>query len=111
VTAVGDGIAFNDSDEGLQSAATTFPVPPPPGTSPCATPRPAQLLPSGSGTWSLAADGGVFTAGDAPFAGSLAGRALRAPVTDIAGTPCQTGYDILAVDGGVFSFGAARFYG
>ncbi|MDQ1479558.1 MAG: hypothetical protein QOI44_419, partial [Actinomycetota bacterium] len=66
---------------------------------------------SGHGSWSLAGDGGVFTAGDAPFAGGLAQRALAAPVADIAGTPCGDGYDVLDTDGRVFSFGAARRYG
>jgi hypothetical protein len=66
---------------------------------------------SGKGSWSLTSDGGVFTAGDAPFEGSLAQHPLRAPVTAIAGTRCVRGYDILATDGGVFSFGDAHFYG
>ncbi|HEV7524843.1 MAG TPA: fibronectin type III domain-containing protein [Acidimicrobiia bacterium] len=66
---------------------------------------------SGRGSWSLAADGGVFTAGDAPFAGSIAGSTLKAAVVGIAGTPCRTGYDVVAADGGVFTFGRAQFYG
>jgi len=66
---------------------------------------------SGLGSWSLASDGGIFTAGDAPFAGSLSGPTLEAPVVSIAGTPCRNGYDVLASDGGVFTFGRARFFG
>jgi hypothetical protein len=66
---------------------------------------------SGHGSWSLAADGGVFTAGDAQFAGSLTNRTLSAPVSDIVATPCASGYDILASDGTLFTFGHARFYG
>lgn len=159
VTAIADGTTNLDSSEGFQTAAATLappppPVvpktPPPPHPSPCATPRPSQLIPTGTGTvyavrsdrnltavpvfngaaaaleqpiidavatssghgsWSLAADGGVFTAGDASFAGSLAGPTLAAPVVGIAGTPCRTGYDVLAADGGVFTFGRAQFYG
>ncbi|MDQ1532589.1 MAG: hypothetical protein QOF28_350, partial [Actinomycetota bacterium] len=66
---------------------------------------------SGKGSWSLASDGGVFTAGDAPFAGSLAQHPLTAPVAGIVGTPCMRGYDIVATDGGIFAFGDAHFYG
>jgi hypothetical protein len=158
VTAIADGTSNLDSTEGFQTAAATLaPVPPPvvpktppPPATPCATPRPSQLIANGTGTvyavrsdrklttvpafngastaleqpiidavatssghgsWSLAADGGVFTAGDASFAGSLAGPTLEAPVVGIAGMPCRTGYDVLAADGGVFTFGRAQFYG
>jgi hypothetical protein len=66
---------------------------------------------SAHGSWSLTSDGGIFTAGDAPYKGSLADRILNAPVSAIVGTPCAAGYDILANDGGVFAFGDAHFYG
>jgi hypothetical protein len=66
---------------------------------------------SGKGSWSLTSDGGIFTAGDSPFEGSLAQHTLKAPVASVVGTPCVRGYDILATDGGVFSFGDAHFYG
>ncbi|MDQ1382354.1 MAG: hypothetical protein QOJ71_3073 [Actinomycetota bacterium] len=66
---------------------------------------------TGRGSWTLAHDGGVFAAGDAPFAGSLALHRLNAPVVAIVGTPCGHGYDILGADGGVFSFGDASFHG
>jgi hypothetical protein len=151
VIAIGDGILFGDSAESASTSARTLPTTPTvaPPTSPCATPRPSQLLPfgvgkvyavgangrlssaptyagggsltqpiirsvatpSGRGSWSLAGDGGVFTAGDAPFAGALARRELAAPITDIAGTPCGDGYDVLDTQGRVFSFGGARTYG
>jgi hypothetical protein len=71
----------------------------------------AVATPSGRGSFSLAADGGVFTAGDARFAGSLTNRALSAPASDIAATPCAAGYDILATDGALYTFGRAHFYG
>jgi hypothetical protein len=71
----------------------------------------ATATASARGSWSLTSDGGIFTAGNARFAGSLARHALKAPVTGIVGTPCEAGYDILATDGGVFSFGDAKFYG
>ncbi|MGH9093439.1 MAG: hypothetical protein ACRDZR_18960 [Acidimicrobiales bacterium] len=37
-----------------------------------------------SGYWLVAADGGVFAFGDAPFAGSMGGRPLNAPVLAVA---------------------------
>lgn len=146
VTAIGDGVTFDDSLESPKAPATTLDV----TAGPCGVPRPSQeilngtgavyasnnagslsIVPvfdaphatlkkpiidavataSGHGSWSLASDGGVFTAGDAPFGGSLAATRLNSPVTAIVGTPCGQGYDILATDGGVFTFGDAHFYG
>jgi hypothetical protein len=66
---------------------------------------------SGLGSWLLSSEGGVLTAGDAPFAGSLSSRTLKASVTSISGTRCGRGYDILATDGGIFSFGDAPYLG
>lgn len=67
--------------------------------------------PSGRGYWLAAADGGVFTYGDAQFFGSLGTTPLNAPVVDIAATPSGEGYWLVASDGGVFSFGDAQFRG
>ena len=36
--------------------------------------------PSGTGYWLVAADGGIFTFGYAPFVGSAAGAPLDAPI-------------------------------
>jgi hypothetical protein len=38
---------------------------------------------SGQGYWEVGADGGVFTYGDAPFLGSMAGIRLNGPVVGI----------------------------
>src|SRR6202022_3898497 len=63
----------------------------PPGAS-----GPAQLSrpvvgsappPSGQGYWLVAADGGVFTFGDAGFLGSTGGLHLNQPVVAVAGAP------------------------
>jgi hypothetical protein len=67
--------------------------------------------PSGDGTWTVAADGGVFTAGDAAFHGSLGGQRLNRPVVGIAATVTGGGYWLVAADGGVFAFGDARYHG
>jgi hypothetical protein len=39
----------------------------------------------GGGYWIVAADGGVFSYGDAPFGGSEGGTRLNAPMVGIAG--------------------------
>jgi hypothetical protein len=64
-----------------------------------------------SGSWCVAADGGVFGIGGAPFYGSMGGKALDAGVVGIATTPDAYGYWLVAADGGVFSFGDAAFHG
>ena len=67
--------------------------------------------PSGEGYGLVAADGGVFSFGDAGFHGSTGGQVLNAPVVGIAPTPSGEGYWLVAADGGVFSFGDAGFHG
>ena len=64
-----------------------------------------------NGFWLTAADGGVFSFGDATFYGSMGGQKLAQPVVGIASTPDGKGYWLVAKDGGVFSFGDATFYG
>ena len=63
------------------------------------------------GYWMVAADGGVFTFGDAPFEGSLGGTQLNSPIVGMAPTPDGGGYWLVASDGGVFTFGDAVFHG
>jgi len=67
--------------------------------------------PSGHGYWVAAADGGVFTFGDAGFHGSLGAITLARPIVSMAATPSGRGYWLVGSDGGVFSFGDAGFYG
>ncbi|HVA42111.1 MAG TPA: lipase family protein [Acidimicrobiales bacterium] len=68
-------------------------------------------LPIPEGYWETASGGGVFSFGSSGFHGSMAGRALNAPIVGMAATPDGGGYWLVASDGGVFSFGDARFYG
>jgi hypothetical protein len=63
------------------------------------------------GAWLAAANGGVFSAGDAHFYGSAGGIRLTKPVVGIAATPTGKGYWLVASDGGIFNYGDARFYG
>ena len=67
--------------------------------------------PSGAGHWLVAADGGVFSFGDARWHGSLGGMPLAAPIVGMAARPGGDGYWLAGADGGVFSFGAAPFLG
>jgi hypothetical protein len=59
----------------------------------------------------VAADGGVFSFGDAGFHGSMGGHPLRRPVVGMAATPSGRGYWLVASDGGIFAFGDAGYFG
>ena len=63
------------------------------------------------GYWLVAADGGVFSFGNAPFYGSMAGTRLNGPVVGIAATSNGMGYWLVGTDNGVFTFGDAPFFG
>jgi hypothetical protein len=65
----------------------------------------------GKGYWLVAADGGVFTFGDAGFFHSLGGATLNAPISGMAATSDGGGYWLVGSDNGVFAFGDAGFYG
>ena len=64
-----------------------------------------------AGYWLTASDGGVFSYGSAPFAGSAGGLALNKPMVGMASTPDGNGYWLDASDGGVFNYGDANFFG
>lgn len=70
--------------------------------------------PTGHGYYQVAADGGVFTFGDAvlePPADPLPSENLNAPIVAAAGTPSGHGLILVAADGGVFPLGDAVGYG
>jgi uncharacterized protein YkwD/ribosomal protein L24E len=67
--------------------------------------------PTGKGSWRVAADGGVFTSGDAKYYGSAGRLHLNQPIVGMAATPNGHGYWFVAKDGGIFSFGNAHFHG
>jgi hypothetical protein len=67
--------------------------------------------PDGGGYWLVAADGGVFSFGDAAFFGSTGSMHLNAPIVGITATPDGGGYWFVASDGGVFNYGDAIFSG
>ena len=106
------------------AAATGWPRPtvgcspsatPPSSEPPRRPPRPADRRHGadldGRGYWLAAADGGVFTFGDAGFTGSRAGVRGASPIVGLMPTGDGAGYWLVAADGGVFTFGDARFLG
>jgi hypothetical protein len=64
-----------------------------------------------AGYWLVAADGGIFSFGDAQFHGSTGSLRLNKPVVGMAVTHSGGGYWLVATDGGIFAFGDAPFYG
>jgi hypothetical protein len=78
---------------------------------PRAATRHIDLLPRAAGYWIVAADGGVYGYGSAPFAGALNGRALPADVVAGAAQPGRAGYWLVRRDGAVHRFGSAAFHG
>jgi hypothetical protein len=67
--------------------------------------------PTGQGYWLVAADGGIFSYGDAPFFGSTGDIRLNQPIIGMARPSNGQGYWLVARDGGVFAFGRAPFLG
>jgi ribosomal protein L24E len=63
------------------------------------------------GYYFVAADGGIFAFGDAPFFGSMGAHPLNQPIVGMAATPSGNGYWLVAADGGIFAFGDAPFHG
>ena len=73
--------------------------------------RPAAAAPGGQGYWLVAADGGIFTFGDAGYFGSTGALHLNEPIVGMATTPDGQGYWLVAADGGIFTFGDAGYFG
>jgi len=59
----------------------------------------------------VAADGGIFSKGDAPFFGSEGGTTLAAPIVGMARTISGRGYWLVGKDGNVFAHGDAILRG
>ena len=57
----------------------------------------------------VAADGGIFAFGDAPFRESMGGQRLNAQITGMESFANSQGYWMVAADGGVFAFNAPFF--
>jgi hypothetical protein len=63
--------------------------------------------PNGRGYWIVAADGGVFTFGNARFRGSLGGSPVPRPITGVVPTESGRGYWLLDTGGTASPFGDA----
>jgi len=72
---------------------------------------PPSLRRPSTGYWLMAADGGVFTYGDAEFNGSAAAVPLAEPIVGAAVPDHGRGYWMVARDGGIFSYGDVAFFG
>ena len=66
--------------------------------------------PQADGYWMVAADGGVFTFGRAPYHGSAFGR-MSSPCVGMVASTTGNGYLLLGADGSVWSFGDAPYLG
>jgi hypothetical protein len=69
---------------------------------------PPPLVRPSTGYWLVAADGGMFTYGDAEFHGSAGAIRLNQPIV-AAATAGTAGYWEAAADGGVFAYGVPFF--
>jgi hypothetical protein len=67
----------------------------------------SAATPNGAGYWLVGSDGGVFSYGNAAFAGSMGGKPLNKPMVAIVPTQSGKGYWEIAADGGVFAYGDA----
>ena len=97
---VGDGLLLAPSADQVRAFTGSAGLPGPP-----------DPPPPGQGYWEVAADGGMFAFGGAPYDGSMGGQPLVAPIVGMAATPDGRGYWEVAADGGIFAFGGARFAG
>ncbi len=107
----GDGRIASPNDEfGVNTFATSQAVQALVATFQPVRVAPRQPCPT-TGYRLVAADGGVFSYGDATFHGSTGHLRLNQPIVASAATPSGHGYWLFAADGGVFSFGDAQFAG
>ena len=61
--------------------------------------------------WLVAADGGVFTFGNARFYGSAAGYPSFSPCVGMLPTTTGRGYVLLRADGSIWAFGDSQYLG
>jgi hypothetical protein len=101
-----NGIGTANSNAAALTVTATPPPPPPP-----APPAPPVPPVTTGGYHLVAANGSVYSYGNAPFYGSMGGQTLNKPIVGTASTPGDGGYWLVASDGGIFSFGNAAFYG
>jgi hypothetical protein len=69
--------------------------------------------PSGTGYWLVAADGGLFSFGNAGYLGSVPGQGIagQPPIVGLSPTPDGGGYWIAGAGGSVYAYGNAAYFG
>ncbi|MEZ5283194.1 MAG: hypothetical protein R2770_22270 [Acidimicrobiales bacterium] len=97
-------------------AAACLAIVPPVASGPAGAATPIDVVavaavPDGDGYIIVESDGVVWSYGEAPDLGDLAGIGLAQPIVGAAITPTGGGYWLVASDGGVFAFGDAGFFG
>ncbi len=95
------------SRSGTAAPQRPAPVAPPPKPPPTVA---GMATPNG-GYQLVASDGGVFSFGDAAFAGSGVDLGLSEPIVGGANNKTGDGYVLFGQRGGVFTFGSAGFHG
>jgi hypothetical protein len=68
---------------------------------------PPPAAPCTAGYRTVAADGGIFTFGNASFQGSAGSIRLNSRIVGMTGTTSGPGYWLVARDGGIFNYGVA----
>ncbi|MEA2500377.1 MAG: hypothetical protein QOD01_488 [Actinomycetota bacterium] len=76
-----------------------------------ATASPTATATPGNGYWEVAADGGTFNYGSAPFYGGTASVSPTKATAGAAASSTDRGYWLVATDGGVLPFGYASSFG
>ena len=71
----------------------------------------APVAITGQGYWFVAADGGIFSFGDAAFFGSTGATPPARPIVGMASSPTGDGYWFVTSDGTVIGFGDATAFG
>ncbi len=97
-------VSLSDADNVVVTAKLSIVIGPA-GRPACSSSRTGSANFS-SGYWLVDSDGTVYSCGDAPFYGSMGGKALNKPIVGMAVNP-SGGYYEVASDGGIFSFGAS----
>jgi hypothetical protein len=65
----------------------------------------------GRGYLLVGRDGGIFSFGDAAFAGSLPGRGVTDSIVAVQPTADGGGYEMVSAGGNVYNFGDAPWFG